>query len=282
VTEQVPTQHDDGPFAIDREVAQPARIYDYLLGGHDNFAADRAAADHIFAAVPGGVAAARCLVQAASAFMTSVARYVTGEAGVRQFLNVGTPIPLLASVHEIAQQVAPDSRVVYVVRDPVVLAHARRLLKSSPEGATSYIHSDLRDPPGLMRQAAMRLDLSRPVAVVLLGTLAYIADERDPHRIVRQLLEPVASGSHLAITHVASDIQPEVMAEARRRRNGLAQTMGLPWVPRSRRSVERFFDGLDLVGPGVVEVDRWQPSGARARGRSDIPVPGYAALGRKR
>lgn len=286
---EVAEEHGDERFTVDPTVPQPARIYNYLLGGREHFEADRRAAEYIYAALPGGIETARGLMRASAAFMRRVVCHLTAEVGLRQFLNIGTVIPMFDSnLHEVAQRTAPDARVVYVVRDATVLAHAHRLLENAPDGTTGFIHSDLRDPPGLVQRAAATLDLSRPVGVMLLGTLSYIADERDPWRIVSQLMEPLAPGSHLAVSHIASDLEVEEMAEAARRQQEVGRSMPLPFVARSRAAVSRFFEGLELVGPGVTELDLWEPDpepdqidgvdGLRSR---PPMIPAYGGLARK-
>jgi hypothetical protein len=266
---------------VDPSSAYPARIYNYLLGGDDNFAADREAAEQLFAALPDGADTMRALARTAEAWMARAVRYLAGEAGIRQFLNVGSMIPFLDNVHDVAQEVAAEAHVVYVVRYPLVLAHVHRLRPSSPEGATSVIHDDLRDLPGLMRKAAARLDLSQPVTVVLHGTLHFVSQPRDPHEVVRQLMEPTTPGSHLMISHYASDLAGGAMTTAASQQAELTKAMRWPFVPRSQAEVSRFFDGLELVDPGVVPVELWRPPPTAPTPPTDALLPGYAAIGRK-
>ena len=238
--------------AVDTSVAHSARVHDYWLGGKDNFAADRTAGDAVIEAYPGIVMS----VRANRAFLARVVRFLAAEAGIRQFLDIGTGIPASNNTHEVAQRTAPECRVVYVDYDPVVLAHARALLTTSPEGATDYIDADLRDPSQILREAARTLDFSRPVAVMLIAIMHLIVDADDPYRIVGQLMTAVPAGSYLALSQVASDIQAEQMAEAARRYNRLAHETQRH---RSHAEVARFFDGLDLVEPGLVPVQEWRP-----------------------
>jgi len=247
--------------AIDTTVAHSARVHDYWLGGNDNYAADRAAGDAVIAAYPGIVAS----VRANRAFLARVVRFLAAEAGIRQFLDIGTGIPAANNTHEVAQSVAPDSRVVYVDYDPVVLAHARALLSSSPEGATDYLDADLRDPGTILAGAARTLDFSRPVAVMLIAIMHLIVDTDDPYGIVATLLAAVPPGSYLVLSQVASDIQAEQMAEAAKRYNRLAHETQRH---RTHDEVARFFDGLDLLDPGVVPVQKWRPTPAESRARS--------------
>ena len=242
----------DGPAGIDTTVAHPARVYDYWLGGTNNFAADREAAERVLAATPG----LRARVRANRAFLARVVRYLAAEAGIRQFLDVGTGIPSANNTHEIAQAAAADSRVVYVDNDPIVLIHAQELLASAPEGATQYIEGDLRDPAAILGAAAGTLDLTRPTALMLLGVLHLIGDSEDPYRIVAELMDALALGSYLAISHPASDIHAAAQAQAQKRYNERVST---PQTLRNRAEVTRFFDGLDLVPPGVVYVHAWRP-----------------------
>jgi S-adenosyl methyltransferase len=238
--------------AFDTSVAHIARVYDYWLGGKDNFAADREAAQQAVAAYPDMPSS----VRANRAFLARAVRYVAREGGIRQFLDIGTGIPTANNTHEVAQAAAPESRVVYVDNDPVVLAHARALLTSSPEGATHYIDSDLRDTGRILAEAAQTLDLSRPVGVMLIAVLHLISDEDDPGAIITRLLDAVPPGSYLILSHVASDIQQEQMADLRDRMNRLVYQQS--WY-RSQSEVTRLFDHLDLVEPGVVPAPRWRP-----------------------
>jgi hypothetical protein len=238
--------------AFDTSVAHIARVYDYWLGGKDNFAADREAAQQAVAAYPDMPSS----VRANRAFLARAVRYVAREGGIRQFLDIGTGIPTANNTHEVAQAAAPESRVVYVDNDPVVLAHARALLTSSPEGATHYIDSDLRDTGRILAEAAQTLDLSRPVGVMLIAVLHLISDEDDPGAIITRLLDAVPPGSYLILSHVASDIQQEQMADLRDRMNRLVYQQS--WY-RSQSEVTRLFDQLDLVEPGVVPAPLWRP-----------------------
>jgi peptidase E len=237
------------PKALDTTVAHQARVYDYWLGGKDNFAVDREAAEQALAVYPG----LRRGVRAQRAFLANVVRYLAGPAGIRQFLDVGTGIPTANNTHEVAQEVAPACRIVYADNDPMVLAHARALLTSSAEGATTYVDCDLRDTARLLREAADVLDFSQPLAILLIGILQLIPDEDEPYAIVARLVEAVPPGSWLAVFHPASDILPEQMRAVARR--PLAARGAL----RSRPEVIRFFESLDLLEPGVVQVHRWQP-----------------------
>jgi S-adenosyl methyltransferase len=257
--------------AVDTSVAHSARVHDYWLGGTQNFAADRAAGDAVMGAYPGIVAS----VRANRAFLARAVRFLAAEAGIRQFLDVGTGIPAANNTHEVAQAVAPDSRVVYVDHDPVVLAHARALLASAPEGATDYLDADLRQVRTVLAHAARTLDFSRPVAVMLIAVMHLIVDADDPYGIVRTLLDAVPSGSCLALSQVASDIDAERMAEAAKRYNRLARETQRH---RSHAEVARFFDGLELVPPGVVAVQDWRPdTGLEAAARSAM----WGGVGRK-
>jgi hypothetical protein len=243
---------DDHP-AFDTTIAHQARIYNYLLGGKDNFAADRQAAEAAIDLYPGTVYLAR----ANRAFLGRAVRYLAGEAGVRQFLDIGTGIPSAGSTHEVAQQVAPASRVVYVDHDPAVLAHARTLLTSSPEGATDYIEADLRGPAAILEQAARTLDFTEPAAILLLAILHAIGDEDDPHRIVAALVDALPPGSYLAISHIASDIEPD-MAQVQTTVN---QSSRQQYTWRTEADVRRFFGGLEFAEPRLVPVEQWRPDG---------------------
>lgn len=266
-----------GSIEIDTTTAHPARLYDYLLGGVDHFAVDREAAERGSAALPGGVDRARAMVRAQRAFLATAVRHLAAERGLRQFLDIGTGIPNGDNVHRVAQQTAPDARVVYADKDPVVLAHAHVLLRSTPQGATDYIQADLRDPDMILAGAATTLDLAQPVGIVLVGILHLISDEDDPYGIVARLLDTVPSGSYLAISHLASDVQPE-LAEAMRRAN---EIMSDPFILRNRGEVAQFVDGLALVDPGIVTVDCWHPPDTAPPTTDGQPIAEYGVVGRK-
>jgi trans-aconitate methyltransferase len=262
---------DYQPPVIDISVAHQARMYDYLLGGKDNFAADRELGEKVLQAYPDAAVAAR----ANRAFLGRAVRFLAGEAGIRQFLDIGTGIPSANNTHEAAQSVAPESRVVYVDNDPIVLAHARALLTSAPEGQTAYLDADANDPGAILARAAETLDFSQPVAITLLAILHVI---KDPYALTSRLLDAVPPGSYLAISIPASDIQPEAQAVAARRMNE-----GLPGVTMtlfSHAEVTRFFDGLELLEPGVVPINHWRPGPSGPDPAHTIL--GYAAVGRKR
>jgi len=238
-------------LAIDTSVAHPARVYDYWLGGKDNFAADREAAERVLAVSPG----LRWRIQANRRFLARAVRYLAEEAGVRQFLDIGTGIPSANNTHQVAQKAAPDARIVYVDNDPIVLSHARALLTSGPQGATQYVHGDARDPGPIIEAAADTLDFGQPVALMLIGVLHLIQDSEDPWGLVAWLTAQLPSGSYLAISHPAIDIAPG-QAEAQRRYNERVST---PQTLRDRDQVARFFEGLELVEPGLVYVHAWRP-----------------------
>ncbi len=243
--------NSDESVDFDTSVAHIARVYDYWLGGKDNFAADREAGAEAMQAYPDLVSS----VRANRAFLARGVHYLA-EAGLRQFLDIGTGIPSANNTHEVAQRVAPGSRVVYVDNDPIVLAHARALLVGDPAGATDYLDADLRDTAKILEHAAQVLDFSRPVAVMLVAVLHLIGPEDDPYGIVRQLMAAVPPGSYLLLSHVASDIEPEKMAEMGKRLNRLLAQRG--WY-RNQSEVAGFFAGLDLVEPGIVPVQQWRP-----------------------
>jgi hypothetical protein len=267
-----PDGGEAGSLPFDTSKAHQARIYDYLLGGKDNYAADRAVAEAVLAAYPDSAWGAR----ANRGFLQRAVRYLATDAGIRQFLDVGTGIPTAGNTHEVAQEVAPESRVVYVDYDPVVLAHARALLTSTEAGATEYIDADLRDTGTILERAAQLLDFSKPVAVTMLAILHALPDSDDPYGIVARLMGAMPSGSYLVISHGASDLldQETQQSFADSLRGGVQQ---FTW--RSREQVARFFAGLDLVEPGVVRVEDWRPEpGTVNEGRSI----GWCAVGRKR
>jgi SAM-dependent methyltransferase len=257
-------------FHLNINIAHPARVYDYWLGGKDNFAADREAAEQVIAANPQVLPG----VRANRAFLGRAVRYLADEAGVRQFLDIGTGLPTVDNTHEVAQQTAPDSRVVYVDNDPIVLAHARALLTSTPEGQTAYVDADLRNTEKVLAGAARTLDFGEPVALMLLMILQYIPDHEDPWGIVRGLLDTVPAGSYLVVSDTAADIDAEVVAESARRYN--QRLGGVRQTRRTKAEFTEFFAGLDLVDPGVVPLAEW-----RATPKSGQHIPAYAAIGRK-
>jgi trans-aconitate methyltransferase len=201
---------------LDTETAHIARVYDYWLGGKDNFAADRAAGDEALEAFPGLISS----VRANRAFLARTVRYLAGERGIRQFLDIGTGIPAPNNTHEVVQSLVPEARVVYVDNDPMVLAHARALLASGPHGATDYIDADLRDADKIIESAAKTIDFTRPVAVMLIAVLHLIRDEDNPRQIIRQLMAAVPPGSSLSISHVPNDMHTGSMSDMSDRLNG--------------------------------------------------------------
>ena len=247
-------------------VAHQARVYDYWLGGKDNYAADRATGDAVMQVYPGIVAA----VRAQRAFLGRAVRFLAADAGISQFLDIGTGIPASDNTHEVAQAIAPGARVLYVDKDPVVLAHAHALLTG---GLTDYIDADLHDTAAILDKAAATLDLSKPVAVMLLGILQVIPDDHDPWEIVAQLVNAVTPGSYVAIAHPASDVLETGEAERRYNENAAE-----PVTLRTHAQVSRFFTGVDLLESGVVPVDQWRPPVA-VKPRSDVAI--YAGVGRK-
>ena len=237
---------------FDTSVAHQARMYDYLLGGKDNYAADRAAVEATLKVWPDMAFAAR----ANRAFLGRAVRYLAGEAGIRQFLDIGTGIPTANNTHEVAQGAAPDSRIVYVDNDPIVLSHARALLKSTPQGECAYLDADLRDPGAILAAAARTLDFSKPVAVMLIAVLHFIGDDAQAEAIVSRLTDACVPGSFVVISHVGGDIDAEQQTEMVRRLN---ESVAEKATMRDRAGVTRLFAGLELVEPGVVRVAGWRP-----------------------
>nr|WP_157467825.1 SAM-dependent methyltransferase [Frankia sp. QA3] len=234
------------------DVPHPARMYDYFLGGKDNFPADRKTAEQVIGVFPNS----RIVVRQNRTFMTRTTRYLAAEAGVRQFLDIGTGIPTSPNLHEVAQSVVPEARIVYTDNDPIVLAHARALLASTPQGRTAYIDADLRDTQRILTAAELHetLDLTRPVALSLIAIFHFIPDGDDPYGIMRHLVDLLPSGSYVSLTHLTADFDP-AMREVER----AYLASGVPMHLRTRAQVERFFEGLDLVEPGLQVVHRWRP-----------------------
>jgi SAM-dependent methyltransferase len=270
-----PDQHDPIPTVdLQTDRAHAARVYDYMLGGKTNFAADREAGDKIAAQWPGSRASAR----AARAVMHRLTRRLVETHGVRQFLDIGTGIPTAPNLHEVAQAIEPASRVVYVDNDPIVLAHARALLTSTPQGRTAYMDGDLRDPEKLLADPALRgtLDLGRPVALTLVNLVHFLSDEA-ALPLVQELLEALPSGSFLALTTGTGDSAPEQAEVASRR----YREAGIENHLRTLAQVERFFTGLELDEPGVVLINRWHPDLDDSPVLKDHEVMSYAGLARK-
>jgi O-methyltransferase involved in polyketide biosynthesis len=249
---------------FDTSVPHIARVYDYWLGGTDNFAADRVMGERTLQAYPNLVYS----VRANRAFLARAVRFLAGEAGIRQFLDIGTGIPTANNTHEAAQRVAPSSRIVYVDHDPVVLSHAQALLASTPEGACTYIDADLRDPETILAAAADTLDFSQPVAVMLIAVMHFIGDDAEASAIMRRLMAACVPGSYVALSHAASDIDAAQMAEMVRRLN---ESMAEKTTLRDRAGVTRLFDGLELVEPGVIRAAEWRPD-------TDLEAASPAAL----
>jgi S-adenosyl methyltransferase len=256
--------------AFDSSVPQTARIWNYWLGGKDHFPVDKQVGDQILEAFPEIVENAR----ASRAFLARAVRYLAGEAGIRQFLDIGTGLPTANNTHQVAQAVAPECRIVYVDNDPVVLAHARALLTGTPEGATDYLDADLRDPDRILQEAARTLDFTQPIAIMLMGILGHIADDDEAQSIVKRLVGAVRSGSYLTMND-GTDTSEEVVEAARIWNQSANPTYHL----RSPDRIARFFDGLELVEPGVVSPPRWRPEPSP----SGLPaeIDSFCGVGRK-
>ena len=266
-----------GPAAaqpvFDTSVANPARIWDYWLGGKDHFEADREAADKVIEVLP----TMPLLARLARRQQIDTVRLLAGRYGIRQFLDIGTGLPTAENTHEIAQRAAPEARIVYVDNDPVVISHARALLTSSPEGATDYLQADLRDTAAVLTGAARTLDFGQPVAVLFMGVLHFIPDADDPYRVVARLMGATVAGSYLVIGHGASDIQADAVPEMTRRYNARSSAS---LTLRTRDQVARFFDGLELIGRGLVPLSQWWPADEVDAGAAS-GVIGYCGMARK-
>ena len=257
------------PPSFDITRAHPARVYDYWLGGKDNYEADREAAEQFIEAMPNILAG----VRANRAFLRRAVQYLAGEAGIRQFLDIGTGLPTAENTHEVAQAIAPDCRIVYVDNDPIVLAHARALLTSTAEGATSYVDADARDTGRILEAAAEVLDFSQPIAVMSLLVLQYVPDEDHPEQIVSRLMDAVPSGSYLTISDTTTDIDTERVTDGTARLN--ARLGPARSTLRSRAQIEAYFDGLELVEPGIVPLPQWRTV------PNPLVIPLFAGMGRK-
>jgi S-adenosyl methyltransferase len=253
---------------FDVKVPSSARVWNYWVGGKDHFAADREAGEQILEAMP----TLRMIARASRGFLVDVVRDLAAERGVRQFLDIGTGLPTADNTHDVAQRAAPGARIVYADYDPVVLAHAQALLTSTPEGKTDYIQADVRDPEVILSAARRTLDFSEPVAVILIFVMHFVSDAERPHDVVRRLMEPLPAGSYLVMAHAASDIAADFMAAGADAYN---DRVSARITPRDRAGVSRFFDGLEMIGPGVVPVAQW--SGASGDGG----LQAYCGVGRK-
>ncbi|ALO11338.1 hypothetical protein AQF52_5744 [Streptomyces venezuelae] len=254
---------------IRTDIAHNARVWNYWLGGKDNYPVDRAVGDQVTAFYPSIGEVAR----ADRAFLGRVVTHLAAEAGVRQFLDIGTGLPTADNTHEVAQRVAADSRIVYVDNDPIVLTHARALLTSAPEGVTEYVDADARDPETILAAAGETLDLSRPVAVLMLGILNFVLDTGEARAIVKTLMDALPSGSYLVLTHPTQD--PELGGEGNKAAMAFWNENATPPITaRSRAEFTSFLDGLDLLEPGIVSCGRWRSEEAAV-------VAQFGAVGRK-
>jgi hypothetical protein len=273
---RIPSAEGPVPPRIDPTVPHAARRYDYWLGGKDNFAADRESGDAVATAYP----AIRTTVIENRRFMHRATRYLADEAGIRQFLDIGTGIPTSPNLHEVAQSISPDSRVVYVDNDPIVLAHARALLTSAPEGATAYVDADLREPDRILRNEDLlaTLDLTRPVGLMLVAILHFLVDDDDPYGLTRTLIDAIPSGSYMAISHVTLDFVPPHLAAT------AAPVTKQSQIDMSFRTGEQFaafFDGLELVEPGITPVTEWRPEDPPEKRTPAGQATMYGAVARK-
>jgi O-methyltransferase involved in polyketide biosynthesis len=248
---------------IDPEVPHTARIWNYWLGGKDHFAADRTVGDQVQRFLPDIVTSARADRQ----FLHRAVRHLVADAGIRQFLDVGTGLPTADNTHEVAQKLAPETRIVYTDNDPLVLTHARALLTSTPEGATNYIDADARDTKTILDAAAATLDFDQPIAVMLLGILNFVGDDDQGQAIVRELMAAVPSGSYLAIAHPTTEVRPEESAAAAKQWN---ETATPPITLRSKAQLLTYFDGLELLEPGVVTCTKWRPEPGDPTAETDV------------
>ena len=261
------------PPEINRNAPQSARVYDYWLGGKDHFPADRALGEAIAEALP----TIRTQVRGQRAFLGRAVRHLATEAGVRQFLDIGTGIPSAGNVHDVAQEIAPESRVLYVDNDPIVLVHARALMAGSTEGLVAFIQADLREPKAILDDAAVArtLDLAQPVGLVLVGVMHHLRDTDDPRRIVATLVDALAPGSYLVLSQTTPDFDPEAM----RALAAASEQGGIPNVPRTLADTEPFFAGLELVEPGLVPLAAWRPDAGA--GQDPRGVYAYGGVARK-
>lgn len=266
------TTRDD----IDTSRPHPARVYDYWLNGKNHYDVDAAAAEEVVRVWPGVVLGA----QLNREFMHRATRWLVREAGVRQFLDIGAGIPTEPNLHQVAQAIAPETRVLYADNDPIVLQHAKELLSSTPEGRTAYVHADFTDPAAILKAPELRetLDLEQPVALSLIALLHFITDERGAYEIVGSLMDALPSGSYLVVSHATADFDPDLLTRVA---EAYQSTVAEGQI-RSSSEVSRFFEGLELADPGVVVAHRWRPDGGEPQPDiTDAEFPVYGGVGRK-
>jgi O-methyltransferase involved in polyketide biosynthesis len=256
---------------IDPTVSHSARIWNYWLGGKDYFQVDKEIGDQILGFVPELVRSAR----ADRHFLARAVRYLAAEQGIRQFLDIGTGLPTVDNTHEVAQRIAPEARIVYVDNDPLVLAHAHALLMSTPEGACDYIDADVNDPGAIVRQAGQTLDFSQPIAIMMLGIVNFIIDTAQAQQIIRQLAGALPSGSYVTISHPTTEVDAAPMTAAVEYWNKQGSA---PMTLRTREEILTFFDGMNLVEPGVVTCSRWRPQPTEVGEITDVTHFGGVAL----
>jgi S-adenosyl methyltransferase len=267
-----PEEYDTTATGIDTTVPHSARIWNYWLGGTDNFAVDRAAGDAWAATFPG----IRDIARASRGFLIRSIRYLAADAGIRQFLDIGTGLPTADNTHQVAQRIAPEARIVYVDNDPMVLAHARALLTSTQDGVTAYIHAGLGEADKIMAEAAKTLDFAKPIALILSGVMGHVTDTGQARSIVRNLMGALPSGSYLSLNDGTTVIGGEQIEQATQ---DYADTGAIPYVQRTPEEIASFFDGLELVEPGVVSCPRWRPDDPAG----DLPaeVDAFGGVARK-
>ncbi|ANP56524.1 SAM-dependent methyltransferase [Streptomyces griseochromogenes] len=256
-----------GPTRLNTSVAHNARVWNYWIGGKDNYEVDQRVGEHVAGMFP----VIRAVARADRDFLGRAVRFLAAERGIRQFLDIGTGLPTVDNTHEIAQRIAPESRIVYVDNDPIVLVHARSLLTSSPEGVTDYVDADVRDPDAIVRSAAETLDLDRPVAVMMLGILNFVLDSGEARDIVRRIMAAVPSGSALALTHPTFDAEVGGQGNAAAMEFWNANATP-PITARGRTEIAAFLDGLEPVEPGLVPCSQWRAEADAAA------VPQYGAV----
>ncbi|MDQ7904661.1 SAM-dependent methyltransferase [Phytohabitans sp. ZYX-F-186] len=267
---------EDGPrVKLRTDVAHGARIYDYILGGKDNYAVDREAGENSLRIWP----ALRVHMQANRFFMHRVARFLAAECGIRQFLDIGTGLPTSPNLHEVVQSVDPTAHVVYTDNDPLVLVHARALLVGTAMGRTAYVDADMRDPQAIISAPEFleTIDLNQPVGLLLIAVVHFIEDDAEALRVVRQILDVLPTGSYLAMSIATDEFDPIPLAEVQQEYNRLGETL----IFRDRATTLSFFDGVELVEPGLVQVHKWRPDGSEPPGIADKDIAMYGAVARK-